>query len=152
MMSIVSANADATVHLVDDDDRILKALKRLLGTAGHHVQEHRSAEDFLEHHDPGKPGCAILDVGLPGMDGFAIQEALGSANIDIPIIFLTGCGDIPAIVRAMKAGAVDFLTKPVDAPVLLAAVSHALRTDAEKRQTSDQKRLVAERMASLTAP
>jgi FixJ family two-component response regulator len=150
MMSIVSAAAEATVHLVDDDDRILKALGRLLGAAGHLVEEHHTAEEFLGSYDPDKPGCAILDVGLPGMDGFGIQKALGNANIDLPIIFLTGCGDIPAIVQAMKAGAVDFLTKPIDASVLLASVSQALQTDAEKRFRSDQKRVVMERMTSLT--
>jgi FixJ family two-component response regulator len=144
------SNVAATIHLVDDDDRVLVALKRLLASAGHHVEAHRSAEDFLEHYDPEIPGCAIVDLGLPGMDGFGIQDALGTGNAERPIIFLTGNGDIPASVRAMKAGAVDFLTKPVDAPVLLAAVAQALYRDAQTRETSDERRNAEQRLASLT--
>lgn len=149
-MSIASANIEATVHLVDDDDRVLRALRRLLQTAGHQVEEHRNAEEFLGRHDATKPGCVILDVGLPGMDGFGLQQALGSTSAEMPVIFLTGCGDIPTTVRAMKAGAIDFLTKPVDASALLAAVSQALQTNAEIRQGGDQKRIFAQRLASLT--
>ena len=149
-MSMMPATIRTTVHLVDDDVHVLTALKRLLCSVGHTVQQHFSAEDFLDRHDPDAPGCAILDVGLPGMDGFAVQRALGTASSERPIIFLTGCGDIPSSVRAMKAGAVDFLTKPIEAPALLAAVSLALKKDAENRQAGELRKCVVQRLQSLT--
>lgn len=140
-----------TVYLIDDDEAILRALKRLLGTFGHHVEAHFNAEDFLSHHDPEAPGCAVVDLGLPGMDGLAVQELLVAESIERPIIFLTGQGDIPASVRAMKAGAVDFLTKPVDSRCLLAAVETALERDAKMRRAAEERRGIERRIASLTA-
>lgn len=147
----MSNAAAPTVYLIDDDETILKALKRLLGTFGHHVEAHSSAEEFLELHDPEAPGCAIIDLELPGMDGLAVQQHLAAEHVERPVIFLTGQGDIAATVRAMKAGAVDFLTKPVNAACLLAAVSTALERDALARQVGEQRRMVEQRMASLTA-
>ncbi len=140
-----------TVYLIDDDERILKAVKRLLGTFGHYVEAYSSAEKFLERHDPDAPGCAIMDLDLPGMDGLAVQERLATESVRRPVIFLTGQGDIAATVRAMKAGAVDFLTKPVNAACLLAAVSTALERDASSRKEDEHRRMVEQRMASLTA-
>jgi FixJ family two-component response regulator len=144
------SNTSPIVYLVDDDERILIALKRLLLCFGYSVRAFRSAEDFLTMHDPDAPGCAIVDVDLPGMDGFGIQDALSSRHHARPIIFMTGCGDIPTTVRAMKAGAVDFLTKPVDAGLLLAAIEQALQLDEQSRQKALQRRLVEQRLASLT--
>ncbi len=143
-------NTGPTVFLVDDDERILVSLKRLLVSAEYNVQPYRSAEDFLTMHDPDAPGCAVVDVDLPGMDGFGIQDALWSRHHARPIIFMTGCGDIPTTVRAMKAGAVDFLTKPVDAASLFAAIEQALKRDQDGRQKALQRRLVEQRLASLT--
>lgn len=145
------SNKAAIVYLVDDDVSILKALTRLLGAFGHHVEAHSDAEDFLEQHDPDAHGCAIVDLGLPGMNGLAVHELLIASSIERPVIFLTGQGDIPTSVRAMKAGAVDFLTKPVNARCLLAAIATALERDATARQVVEERRRIESRVASLTA-
>ena len=105
--------SDFTVFIVDDDAGVLKALARLVRSAGFDVQAFASPEAFLAGHDPARPGCAILDVAMPGLDGLQLQQAIAAAGIDRAVIFLTGRGDIPTSVRAMKAGALDFLTKPV---------------------------------------
>ena len=102
-----------TVFLVDDDAGVLKALTRLLRVKGYDARPYASPHEFLAHHDPTVPGCAVLDVAMPGLDGLALQQALIAEGAPRPIIFLTGKGDIPTSVRAMKAGAIDFLTKPV---------------------------------------
>ncbi|MFP3545404.1 response regulator [Rhizobium sp. SIMBA_035] len=147
----MSDTAAVTVFLIDDDEAVLKALKRLLGAFGHHVEAHTSAEAFLKQHDPEVPGCAIVDLGLPGMDGLAVQELLLAESVERPIIFLTGQADIPATVRAMKAGAIDFLTKPVNAASLMAAVATAIERDAGARQAGEERRQIEQRIASLTA-
>jgi FixJ family two-component response regulator len=146
----VMSDIFAVVHLVDDDERVLVALKRLLAVGGYHVELHRSAEEFLDRHDPDAPGCVVVDLGLPGIDGFGIQEALAAAGEVRPIIFLTGCGDIPASVRAMRAGAVDFLTKPVNARQLIASIELAFRKERDMRQASHERRVARQRLASLT--
>jgi FixJ family two-component response regulator len=140
-----------SVYLIDDDESVRTSLARLLSSEGYVVSLHASAEDFLSRHDPDAPGCAIVDLGLPGMDGLAIQQSLHAGGIVRPLVFLTGHGDIPTSVKAMKAGAVDFLTKPVDASVLLVAVAGALERDRQERREGEQRRAVAQRLASLTA-
>ena len=103
-----------TVYLVDDDPGVLKALSRLLRAKGYEVKPYSSPQLFLEEHDVAVPGCAVLDVSMPGLDGLELQRALtASAGSHRPVVFITGKGDIPTSVRAMKAGAIDFLTKPV---------------------------------------
>jgi FixJ family two-component response regulator len=144
------SDTPATIHIVDDDVVILRALKRLLTLAGHDVETHLCAEDFLEKHDPDEPGCAIVDLDLPGLDGFGLQDSLAIDHVDRPIIFLTGNGDIPASVRAMKAGAIDFLTKPVEPTCLLSAVSQAIDRDSAVRRIGQQRRIAEHRLASLT--
>ncbi len=139
-----------TVYLVDDDKGILVALSRLLGSAGYSVEPCASAEEFLACHDPDVPGCAVLDLQLPGMDGLGLQGSLAGEAPGRPVIFLTGRGDIPASVKAIKAGAVDFLTKPVEASTLLAAISAALVHDLQARQGASQRRAMTERLANLT--
>ncbi|WP_436642700.1 response regulator transcription factor [Microbaculum sp. FT89] len=139
-----------TVYIVDDDPAIRKSLFRLLSSAGYCCICHESAEAFLDEYKPGEPGCVLIDLDLPGIDGFGVQESLSSMEIGPPAIFLTGTGDIPASVRAMKAGAVDFLTKPVDASTLLSAVEEALAFDDATRtaiSTSDDLRV---RLETLT--
>jgi FixJ family two-component response regulator len=143
-------NIPPTVHLVDDDERVLVALKRLLTSEGYSVACYLSGEEFLRCHDPKVPGCAIIDLGLPGIDGFGIQDRLSSGLADRPVIFLTGRGDIPASVKAMKAGAVDFLAKPPDASGLLAAVAQALQRDSEARHERERRKIVEQRLSSLT--
>lgn len=140
----------STVYLVDDDMRVRTSLTRLLSTAGHLVESYASAEDFLTHHDPAVHGCAVIDVNLPEMGGLGVQQSLLSEHVDRPVIFVTGFGDIPTSVRAMKAGAVDFLTKPVDASILLAAVEQALDRDLRCRREGELKQSARQRLASLT--
>jgi FixJ family two-component response regulator len=144
------ATPAAVIHVIDDDAAVATALARLLAASGHACQVHASAEAFLALHDPGVPGCAIIDLGLPGMDGFGIAERLAAGGGGRPLIFLTGTGDIPKSVRAMKAGAVDFLTKPVDAASLLAAVEEALARDGAIRAARAGRDAVAGRLARLT--
>jgi FixJ family two-component response regulator len=119
----------ALIHLVDDDGMVLRALKRLLDAAGYRSRSYGSAEGFLARPDPHAPGCAVVDLCLPGVDGLNLQSKLMEAGDGLPLIFLTGRGDIASSVRAMKSGAVDFLTKPVEKDSLLAAVSKALELD-----------------------
>jgi len=114
------------VFVVDDDDSVRKALMRLLAGAGYVVEVFASAREFLDHNLPEVPSCAVLDLSMPGMDGLELQTRLTEQNLTLGVVFLTGHGDIPASVRAMKEGAVDFLTKPVDEDNLLAAIDTAL--------------------------
>ncbi len=115
--------------MVDDDDNVRRALARLIRTAGHHVKEYACASEFLRQAlQTRTPACAILDVRMPELGGLELQRELNAANVSLPIIFITGHGDIPTTVSAMKAGAADFLAKPVEATDLLLAVETALRT------------------------
>jgi FixJ family two-component response regulator len=139
-----------TIYLVDDDERVLVALKRLLTLEGYRVACYSSGEEFLRNHDRDVPGCGIVDLGLPGIDGFGIQDTLSSELAGRPVIFLTGRGDIPASVKAMKAGAIDFLAKPADASMLLAAVEQALRRDSQAREDRGRRTAVEQRLSSLT--
>ena len=124
----------ATVFLVDDDPGVLKALSRLLHTKGYDVRAYTSPQEFLAQHDATVCGCAVLDVAMPGLDGLALQQALTSVDAPRPVIFITGKGDIPTSVRAMKAGAIDFLVKPVSDQDLLAAIARAQEQDTKSRQ------------------
>jgi FixJ family two-component response regulator len=122
------------VHVVDDDPSFRRAISRRLRAAGFRVMAFGSAGEFLESRRPGSGGCALLDLRMPGPDGLELQEALLRQEDPLPVIFLTGQGDIPSSVEAMKKGAVDFLTKPVAGDALLEAVSRALALDATARE------------------
>lgn len=139
-----------TVFLVDDDEAIIKALSRLLGTRRYEVAAYTSSQDFLADHDASIPGCAVVDVCMPGHDGLELQQALSAKGTNRPVIFLTGKGDIPTTVRAMKAGAVDFLTKPVRARDLVAAIERAREADSRARQAQAEFDSVESRIATLT--
>jgi FixJ family two-component response regulator len=139
------------VHVVDDDDSLRTALTRLLRAAGHQVRGHPSAGEFLLARPGDTPGCLVLDVRLPGPSGLDIQTAFAGRDDALPIIFLTGHGDIPMSVRAMKAGAVDFLTKPVQREALLSAVRTALARDAESREARGRVALLRARLETLTS-
>jgi FixJ family two-component response regulator len=139
-----------TVFLVDDDPQVLKAQARLLREHGLRTVLFESAEAFLARYDASVPGCLVLDIGLPGLDGLALQQRLQKAGRSLPIIFLTGTGDIPMSVQAIKAGAVDFLTKPVAGATLLAAVRAGLEQDARARQSSEEGTTLRQRYASLS--
>jgi FixJ family two-component response regulator len=121
------------VYVVDDEVNVGEALSALLGANGKHVQVFTSGQDFLQFARRDFCACLILDLKMPGLGGLEIQKLI-SAKTSIPVIFLTGRGDIPSTVRAMKGGAVDFLTKPVDEEALLASVERALRQDRANRQ------------------
>jgi RNA polymerase sigma factor (sigma-70 family) len=121
------------IFLVDDDASVRKALVRLLRSAGHSVEAFASAREFLARAPHDGPGCLVLDLRMPEMTGLELQETLERGGHTLPIVFVSGHGDIPASVKAMKAGAIDFLTKPVDDRQLLAAVEQALARDAAAR-------------------
>ncbi len=122
-------SADAVVFVVDDDASVRRSLARLLGSAGFEVEMFASAEDFLSAPHPERPSCLVLDLRMPGIGGLDLQHRLAAAGLDPAIVFLTGHGTVPATVRAMKAGAVDFIQKPFDGPDLLAAVGRAVDRD-----------------------
>jgi FixJ family two-component response regulator len=140
----------STIFLVDDDAGVLKALSRLLSAVGYDVRTFNSPEEFLDQHDPSLPGCAVFDVAMPGLDGLQLQSALTAGGAARPIIFITGNVDIPTSVRAMKAGAVDFLTKPVNDKDLLSAIARAMEQEAQARQARSELAAIKTRLASLT--
>lgn len=140
-----------TVFLVDDDDAVRDSLRLLLETAEIRSETYRSSAEFLDNYDPERPGCAVLDIRMPGMTGMELQEALQSAGIRIPIIFLTGHGNVPMSAKAFRAGAVDFLQKPVEEDVLLARIREALRIDKKNRATDKRRKEALEQLGELTA-
>jgi FixJ family two-component response regulator len=142
---------NATVFVVDDDASVRKSLVRLLKSAGYHTESFWSADDFLEHwkHEPA-PGCLLLDIQMPGVDGLQLQQKLQSTTHGIPIIFITGHGDIPLSVTAMKAGAVDFFSKPFNDDALLKAVREAIQRDCQERTEGAERATVAQRFETLT--
>lgn len=139
-----------TVFVVDDDEEMRLALGNLFRSVGHEVRLFSSTMEFLQAVTSDAPGCLVLDVRLPGMSGLEFQAKLTQANADIPIIFMTGHGDIPMSVRAMKAGAVDFLTKPFRDQDMLDAVAHAIEADRGRREQSQATAGVRERFTSLS--
>jgi FixJ family two-component response regulator len=139
-----------TVFLVDDDPGVLKALTVLLAASGYAVRSFGSALEFLSQHDATVPGCAVFDVAMPDLDGLGLQAFLLEKDVERPVIFITGFGDIPTSVRAMKAGAVDFLTKPVSDDQLLEAVARATERDAEARKRDQELESINALLAKLT--
>ncbi|WLC10018.1 response regulator transcription factor [Bradyrhizobium elkanii] len=139
-----------TVYLVDDDVGVLKAPSRLLRAGGYEVKSYARPQEFLDQHDPAIPGCAVLDVAMPSLDGLELQQALTAGGSYRPIIFITGKGDVPTSVRAMKAGAVDFLTKPTKDTDLLEAIRRAQNREAEVRQRSSELESIEAKIRTLT--
>jgi len=144
------SHESATVFLVDDDPGVLRALTRLVRAAGFDVRAFRSSREFLAGHDAATPGCIVLDLAMPGESGLDLQTALAAAGCHRPIVFITGHGDIPSSVRAMKAGAVDFLTKPVSQENLLPAIRRALERDRLMREAQAELQAIAARLSTLT--
>jgi FixJ family two-component response regulator len=142
--------ADTFVHVIDDDEPTRKATARLLAAAGFEARTYASAEDFLSAVEPDAAGCIILDVRLPDRTGLELQVVLAQRDVPLPIIFMTGHGKIPDTVTAIQRGAVDFLTKPVDGNVLLAAVSRALARDAASRAARARQQNLQSRYERLT--
>lgn len=139
------------VYVVDDDPSVLKGLSRLLRSAKLNPVTFSSPRDFLERHDSSAPGCLILDMAMPGLDGLQLQKALHSKGSEMPIIFLTGHGDIPMSVLAMKRGASDFLTKPVNDVDLLKAVHAAIELSGARLQARVERDDILLRLSTLTA-
>ncbi len=139
-----------TVFIVDDDPAVSKSLSRLLRSAHLPVAAFSSPHEFLERYDPNLAGCLVLDVAMPGLNGLELQRALIARGHEPPIIFLTGHGDIPMSVQAMKRGAVDFLTKPVNDADLLKAIYVAIEKDRLRRQTRAEIDEIQQRLATLT--
>ena len=140
----------ATVYIVDDDPSFLAAISRLLRSTGYTVRAFDSARQFLEDHEAEAPGCLLLDLAMPGLDGLSLQDLLLERGIERPIVFLTGRGDIVTSVKAMKHGAVDFLTKPVDETILFSAVREALEQDRQARENRAEQEEFRRRWSTLT--
>jgi FixJ family two-component response regulator len=138
------------VFVLDDEPEMVKALTRILKAKRFEVHGFTSVPEFLAACDPELTACLVLDIAMPGLDGLEVQQLLLHHGIHIPIVFLTGHGDIPSSVRAIKAGATDFLTKPVDAEVLTRAVGTALRDAADRRKVIAETADLAARLDSLT--
>lgn len=149
-MTTTPQPSPATVFVVDDDEAVRDSLALLLRSVELAVATFSSANDFLDSYDPAAPGCLILDVRLPGMSGLELQQRLADDGADLPIVFITGHGDVPMAVRAMRRGAVDFLQKPFSDQELLDRVQQALAEQSQRRQQSESKAEIAQRIRSLT--
>lgn len=144
------ASDPATVFIVDDDPSVRRGLSRLLRSAGYEAEAFSSAQAFLASPSRTKPGCLVLDVHMPGLSGMDLQGELARTGDAAPIVFITGLGDIPTSVKAMKQGAVDFLTKPFEAQALLDAVAQALVRGAQTRNQRAQEASLMARLGTLT--
>jgi len=149
-MKTASPSTAATVFVVDDDPSILEALSGLMRSVKLRVETFSSAQEFLRHDLPDAPACLVLDIRLPGLDGLALQQQLIRDGVHLPIIFITGHGDIPMSVRAMKAGALEFLTKPFRERHLLRAIEQAIERDREELAQSREMAELLARYESLT--
>jgi FixJ family two-component response regulator len=142
--------AQPIVYVVDDDISVREALEGMIRFAGWHPLVYASAQEFLDHPRKPSPGCLVLDINLPGLNGLELQRQLAVDGRTMPIIFITGYGDIPSTVQAMKAGAVEFLTKPFDDEVLLSAIAGALEHSQAALDVEDGLRALRAAYASLT--
>jgi RNA polymerase sigma factor (sigma-70 family) len=138
------------VYVVDDDEAMRSSLKWLIESVGMRVETYGAADEFLSCYYPGRAGCLLLDVRMPGMSGLELQELLATRHAQLPVIIITGHGDVPMAVRAMKAGAVDFIEKPFNDESLLDAIRHALAVAVEQRSVHSRQAEVATRLALLT--
>ncbi len=139
-----------TVFVVDDDEAVRSSLRLLLKSLGIPAVTHGSAAEFLAQYDPGQPGCIILDVRMPGMNGLELQDELNRRGAVIPVVFITGHGDVPMAVEAMQHGAVDFLQKPFSDKDLTERIERALTTDLSNRAVLGEKDRIRARLAALT--
>jgi FixJ family two-component response regulator len=146
----MSRNEPATVFIVDDDEAVRGSLKLLLKTIGVPAQAYASAQEFLDTFDAQRPGCLVLDIRMPGMSGLELQEALNARGALLPIIFITGHGDVPMAVEAMQRGALDFLQKPFRDQDLLDRIHKALERDRAGRELLGNRATIRARIAELT--
>lgn len=141
---------EPTVYIVDDDQEVREAIGLLMDSVGLAAEPYACAQDYLDSFDPARPGCLVLDVRMKGMSGLDLQQRLASEPIHPPIIVITGHGDVPMAVRAVKTGAVDFIEKPFNDQVLLDAVHRAFEQDAERRGQASRLADIKERLERLT--
>lgn len=140
----------STVFVVDDDSAVRESLRWLIESVGLKVKTFGTAREFLDAYAPEQPGCLVLDVRMPGMSGLELQDRLQERSIHLPVIIVTGYGDVPVAVRAMKNGAIDFIEKPFSDQVLLERVHLAIEQDAAYRRISEKRRNIESRLAALT--
>ena len=143
-------DSNATVFVVDDDQAMRNSLKWLISSVGMRVECFGSADEFLAGYPAGRAGCLLLDVRMPGMSGLELQEVLAERDIHLPVIIITGHGDVPMAVRALKAGAIDFIEKPFNDELLLDAIRNALALDERRRDVQHERAEVGERLVQLT--
>lgn len=146
----MTTKIDSIVYVIDDDPSVRDAIKSLIRSVGMNVETFASAQEFMSCKRPEAPGCLVLDVRMPGLSGLDLQRELTDARINIPIIFITGHGDIPMSVRAMKAGAVEFLTKPFRDQDLLDAIAQAIDRDRDQRKQQADVADLRNRFEQLT--
>lgn len=146
----MAKDREPVVFVVDDDPAVLDSLSLLVRSVGLQVETFVSARDFLDAYDPGRPGCLVLDVRMPGMSGLELQERLEELGSTLPIVFVTAYGDVPMAVRAVKAGAVDFIQKPFRDQDLLEKIGRAIDENARLREETTTIEAIAARMDSLT--
>lgn len=144
------STSDTRVYIVEDDDAVRDSLQMVLESVGYATRAFSSATEFLDHYDSALSGCIVLDIRMPGMSGMELQRKLNERNSILPIIFVTGHGDVPMAVEAMQQGAIDFVQKPYREQELLEKVERALALERESRDSLAQKRTIQERLASLT--
>jgi FixJ family two-component response regulator len=145
-----AAAAAPIVYVIDDDDGMRRALSLLLSTVGYKTLVFASPSDFLAHFDPDTHGCLVLDIRMPGMSGLELQQHLNRTGSMLPVIFITGHGDVPMAVQAMKEGAFEFIQKPFRDQDLLDRINHALQQDAESRHNLARRADVVRRLETLT--
>jgi len=143
--------SEPTVFVVDDDEAVRAWLRELIRSVGVQVQTYASAREFLDAYDPAWPGCVVLDIRMPGMSGLELQTGLVARKHFVPIIIVTGCGDVPAAVRAMKAQAVDFVQKPCSGQQLLDLIRKAIARDAQTRREQTRLAEISARLNLLTS-
>ncbi len=149
-MNDIHTNQLPTAYVVDDDESIRTLWRWLMESNGVAVRTFATATEFIESYRSGDAGCLVLDLKLPGMSGLELQEYLNSKGIEIPIVFVTGHGDVPAAVSALKGGAVDFIEKPFSHREVLSIIENALQRDAENREKRARRSRIAGRLAMLT--
>ena len=140
----------ATVFVVDDDSSTRELLSWLMKKNGLHSEVFADARSFLDAYRPGAPGCLVVDLNMPGMNGLDLQQYLKDNGVQLPVIFLSGRADVPKAVRAVKEGAIDFIEKPFDYRHVVGLVEECIRRDAEARQANEKKRVFCERLSQLT--
>ncbi|MFW2371511.1 MAG: response regulator transcription factor [Gammaproteobacteria bacterium] len=141
---------DATVYVIDDDEAVRDSLGMLIESAGYQVETYPSGEAFLDTYTQDRNGCLILDIRMPGMNGIQLQQELSERQFNLPIIFITGHGDIPMAVDAIKRGAADFLAKPFQDEVLLQRIDEVLKEYSEKLQKTEEQKIISQCLTELT--